>query len=172
MGLLWIIICVALILFVLQHFFNYWNDRIATNKLLLLEPYIEDNTLYITNDDIETDIDMISHSDIGTIKDNEYDLVIASFIIQYNKNYMSELIRISKKRIIIMEDINDTDNDKKLIDYHKKIIGKDKFYLNTNQWITLFEKMKLKLEKTIEIDTQKFNILFPVSRKIFILNKK
>jgi len=172
MGLLWIIICAVLILFVLQYFFNYWNERIATNKLLLLEPYIEDKTLYISNDDIETDIDMISHNEIKTINDNVYDTVIASFIVQYDKQYISELLRISKKKIIIMEDINDTESDKTWISYHKKITGNNKFYLNTKQWLNLFEKMKLELEKTIEIDTQKFNILFPVSRKIFILNKK
>lgn len=108
-------------------------------------------------------------------KDNQFDVVICIFVLHHIPHQMKiidELKRVTKKRLLIMEDCNNTFVDKLLTFVHGySSYGKcKKCFHSKDEWTKIFEKKKLKVKKIISVPRLMLPI-YPVARSLFVLDK-
>lgn len=96
------------------------------------------------------------------------------FVLHHTNNQIQllrEAIRVSKKYIIIGEDIVETKFDAMLANIHLNTSpwakGNNAFR-SERGWLRLFEKLKLKVVKTVKIPCETYPV-YPVTRCIFVV---
>ena len=109
------------------------------------------------------------------LSDNSYDTLTCLSVLHHIPNQdkiLNELIRVSKKRLIIMEDWKESYLDNILTNIHSlSSYGKcQNCFHSKKEWKNIFESKGLKIKKMINIPKNIMPI-YPVSRVLFILNK-
>ena len=106
---------------------------------------------------------------------DKFDIVICYSVLHHIPDQMKtldELIRVCKKRLLIMEDCNDTALDKFLTWIHGySSYGKcnDCFH-SREEWIKIFRLKGLKIRRIINLPRSTL-IIYPVCRRLFVLDK-
>ena len=116
--------------------------------------------------------------------DNTFDTVISYYVLHHTNNalkYFEELIRVSKKRIILVESVARHPIEfpgMKFMDWVFNIWKPESIALTYqfktyDEWKNLFEKHKLKIISDIDVEIMPIPKFFPVGRSHrFILEKK
>ncbi|MDD4333695.1 MAG: class I SAM-dependent methyltransferase [Candidatus Pacebacteria bacterium] len=116
-------------------------------------------------------------SDLSFISDNEFDTVLISYVLHHTENpesILKQAKRITKKNIIIFEDMNEGLLGKIYCYFHGRLF--DFFFLrksipakffNEKEWKEIFNELGLK----IVYSKSKKYFLNPVKRKMFVLEK-
>lgn len=111
--------------------------------------------------------------------DNTFDVSVCSFILHHSRNLedlFSEIVRVTKREILILEDIPETFFDRVLERFHRALSTFRYFssYVllrKDSQWKALFKKNDLVLKKAADIPRSR-DIYYPVHRRFYVLQKK
>lgn len=191
MGLVWTIIYAVIIVIIIRIFMVYWNNRIAGNKLVLLQPFLVGDSLDVLNIHGDTTMFTQKVKEYGynienfasTVdgkqqkinrQDNTYDIVTALFVVSKSpdkQQLLQDMIRVTKDKIVIADDVIENETDEFLSKCYKQLNGEYICHYSTKKWLKIFTKMGLVVDKIIDIDTYKFNVLYPISRRMFVLRK-
>lgn len=185
--------------------FNHKLQAINNNTYLHLKPYLTgfDLVLDVGSGDgliaktikekngakvVSIDIIDISKTNIKPLifdgmhipfPDNSFGISLCCFVLhhaKYPERLLKEIKRVTKTKVIIMEDIPETVLDSMLIFGHK-IISKIKYqstimkFKKDAEWKLLFKKNYFTVEKNIKIKKDR-DWLYPVSRKMYVLKNK
>ena len=107
--------------------------------------------------------------------DDTFDAVLCISVLHHTENQkklLEELKRVSKNKIIIFEDVPDSIVDKILCRIHSfSAYGRcSKCFHTTNEWRRIFHEHGLRVEHIVNVP-RSYSLLYPVKRKMFILNK-
>ena len=112
-------------------------------------------------------------------EDKSFDVTYAGFVFHHTDtidSLLSECIRVTKKRIIILEDVYENDFElwiTKILDYSNKLASPDiDILLNFKkeiEWIALFNKFKL---GDVKIQKIRPVLLRPTRHRLFVLDLK
>ena len=112
-------------------------------------------------------------------EDKSFDATCASFVLHHTDNIeslLSECIRVTKRRIIILEDVYQTNLELfmvKLFDYGNKLLSLEMDipfnFKKESEWIELFNKLNVKNIKTKKIYP---HFLKLTKHRLFILDLK
>jgi len=166
----------------------YWNERNHDVKLNIIKPHLSDHSMKILNIGNTGDNEIFNEKvrtcapghnvtqfiiddtgDVLPYNDNSFELVMSLFVLEHIPNkrqILEEIIRVSHDKIIIMTDTTETQKDMIL----SSMTGKQCLY-SANKWIKIFTKMGLIVKKIVQLDAYKYNVLYPVSRCMFVLKK-
>jgi ubiquinone/menaquinone biosynthesis C-methylase UbiE len=111
-------------------------------------------------------------------KNNSFSAVMCNFVLHHCEDLekvIEEMKRVSKSKILILEDIPESLFDKFFIKFHalfSKISygSKNMEFYNIKGWKNIFRKHKLKLHKIVKIK-RFMPFWYPVTRRLFILKK-
>ena len=127
--------------------------------------------------EVDIPLKLYNGKDLSFIKDNEFDVVLISYVLHHTgdlESILKQATRIAKKHIIIYEDLNEGFFGKIYCFFHGKLYDlvflKNNIparFLNEKQWKNLFKELNLKL---VHSKNKKY-LLNPVKRKMFILEK-
>lgn len=107
-----------------------------------------------------------------------FTVTICCFVLhhnQYQKELLDEMKRVTKSKIIILEDVTETIVDNFLVLCHKFYSGiqykshKMRFRSN-NEWRDLYTKCGLIVKKEEKVEKTR-EITYPVSRRVYVLSK-
>lgn len=111
--------------------------------------------------------------------DKYFDTIICSFVLHHIKNYkniLNELLRVTKKNIIIYEDTPENWIDKKLTRLHSKSHWGQSYssFNNKKEWIDIFKKLPVKIEYIKDVSRYEFPFgdypyIYPVPATFFVL---
>lgn len=112
-------------------------------------------------------------------KDKIFDVTCASFVLHHTNridSLLSECIRVTKKRIILLEDIYENNFDlymAKLFDYGNKLLSLEMNiplnFKKETEWLYLFNKLKIKKIRTQKIYPRFIKL---TKHRLFILDLK
>lgn len=107
--------------------------------------------------------------------DNSYDIVVCLFVlhhIPHQNKILNEMIRVCKTRLLIMEDCRDTCLDSIMTTIHGySSYGQcNNCFHSTDKWKQIFNSKGLTVNKIISLPRLLLPI-YPVSRKLFVLDK-
>ena len=112
--------------------------------------------------------------------DNYFDVTICNYVLHHIPHYtniLKELQRVTKRLLIITEDTPVYSFDKFLCSIHAHSEwGKcNKCFLSTKEWVQLFKRMNIGIEKQHNISRFNFPfavypIIYPVPRTLFVLS--
>jgi len=109
-------------------------------------------------------------------KDNSFDVSICLFVLHHTSDQvhlLKELARVTKKRIIVMEDLTENFFDilmahiHKLTSYYRYDSRNMKFH-NDHDWQKIYRKLGLDIEAMKSISMTR-NYLYPIHRKMYVL---
>ena len=111
--------------------------------------------------------------------DEAFTVSICCFVLHhvpFQKELLDEMKRVTKSRIIILEDVVENTTDRFLMLLHKVYSGfrYHSFYTrfrNDYDWRRLFAVCGLRVENDLDIEKTR-EITYPVSRRCYLLSKK
>jgi len=126
---------------------------------------------------VDVPLKIYDGKDLSFIPKDEYDVVLISYVLHHTgnpENILKQSKEITKKRIIIFEDLNEGFLGKIYCYFHGRLY--DLFFLRNSipakfftekEWNGIFEELGLK----IIYSKEKKYFLNPVKRKMFVLEK-
>jgi ubiquinone/menaquinone biosynthesis C-methylase UbiE len=184
------------------HIFHHQNN-LAENTYLYLKKYIDDSDI-ILDVGSGTDkvanlirknfgikvicIDIDYYHRVGTnkiifdginipFKNSVFTTVLCCFVLHhalYQKKLIEEMKRVTKSKIIIMEDIPNTGIDRLVILLHKitsriNYKSKNMNFRKDHEWRNLFRNIGLIIKDEVKIKRNR-ELLYPVSRQLYVLS--
>ncbi len=126
---------------------------------------------------VDVSLKIYDGEDLSFISDNEFDVVLISYVLHHTgdlESILKQARRITKKHIIVYEDLNEGFLGKIYCYFHGRLY--DLFFLknsipakfyNEQEWNNIFKKLGLKLVYSKD----KKYFFNPVKRKMFVLEK-
>lgn len=126
---------------------------------------------------VDVSLKIYDGEDLSFISDNEFDVILISYVLHHTgdlESILKQARRITKKHIIVYEDLNEGFLGKIYCYFHGRLY--DLFFLknsipakfyNEQEWNNIFKKLGLKLVYSKD----KKYFFNPVKRKMFVLEK-
>lgn len=174
-----VLIVVAMIL-AINWIRDYWDSRMDMNKFMIIKEHLPDIPLKILNhsgDRISEYLRKLDHEIYDESSDvypnNTFDIIIGGNSTNKAISDMKRVLVPKKGKLILIEDVIDGDKDVLLgeLNILANYGGEKLHFYSDKKWRKKFNQLGLTISVSEKIDPYRYNILYPISKRIYVLQK-